>query len=135
MQWKWKLHCIVRCRSVSRVLFLLNKSMCVASLKDVNELLRGYLNCKNRWGSAFWWNRGGGALKFRKKPNFIITIRDEIPTFSSVGPFFEEGGRGSRKFRPIAEILGIFSIEEQRKSNYIQFSIFIQPVSSPTKYE
>ena len=45
------------------------------------------------------------------KPNFIITIRYEIPTFPSVGPFFEEGGEGSRKFRPEAEILGIFSIE------------------------
>ena len=29
----------------------------------------------------------------------------------SVGPFFKEGGRGSRKFRPEAEIFGIFSIE------------------------
>ena len=47
-----------------------------------------------------------------KKPNFIITIRYEIPTFSSVGPFFEEGGGGgARKFRPEAEILGIFSNE------------------------
>ena len=68
--------------------------------------LRGHLNCKNRWGLAFWGNRGGGQ-KFWKK-NFIITIRYEIPTFLSVGPFFEEGGRGSRKFRPEAEILGIF---------------------------
>ena len=31
--------------------------------------------------------------------------------FLSVGPIFEEGGRGSRKFWPEAEILGIFSIE------------------------
>ena len=46
-----------------------------------------------------------------KMLNFIITIRYEILTFSSVGPFFEEGGRGSRKFWPEAEILGIFSIE------------------------
>ena len=45
------------------------------------------------------------------KKKFIITIRYEIPMFSSVGPFFEEGGRGSRKFRPEAEIFGIFSIE------------------------
>ena len=51
-----------------------------------------------------------------KKPNFIITIRYEIPTFSSVGPFFEEGGEGSRKFRPEAEILGIFSIEVAPKT-------------------
>ena len=29
-----------------------------------------------------------------KKLNFIITIRYEIPTFSSVGPFFKEGGGG-----------------------------------------
>ena len=46
-----------------------------------------------------------------KKQNFIITIRYEIPTFSSVGPYFKEGGRGSRKFLPEAEIFGIFSIE------------------------
>ena len=52
----------------------------------------------------------GGVRNF-EKPNFIITIRYEMPTFSSVGPFFEEGGRGSRKFWPEAEILEIFSIE------------------------
>ena len=46
-----------------------------------------------------------------KKTNFIITFRYEIPTFSSVGPYFEEGGRGSRKFWPEAEIFRIFSIE------------------------
>ena len=54
---------------------------------------------------------GGGGVWNSEKPNFIITIRYEILTFSSVGPFFEGGGRGSRKFRPEAEILGIFSIE------------------------
>ena len=53
----------------------------------------------------------GGVLEISKKPNFIITIRYEIPMFSSVGPFFEERGRGSRKFQPEAEILVIFSIE------------------------
>ena len=57
---------------------------------------RGHLNCKNRWGSAFLWNRGG--FEISKKPNFRITIRYEIPTFSSVGPFFEEGGRGLENF-------------------------------------
>ena len=36
----------------------------------------------------------GGGVETLKKPNFIITIRYEIPTFSSVGPFFEEGGEG-----------------------------------------
>ena len=36
----------------------------------------------------------GGGVKFKKKLNFIITIRYEIPTFSSVGPFFKEGGEG-----------------------------------------
>ena len=46
-----------------------------------------------------------------KKPNFINTISYEIPTFASVGPFFQEGGRGSIKFRPEAEIFRIFSIE------------------------
>ena len=52
-----------------------------------------------------------GGLEILKELNFIITIRYKIPTFSSVGPFFKEGGRGSRKFRPEAEILVIFSIE------------------------
>ena len=50
------------------------------------------------------------GVEILKKTNFIITIRYEIPSFLSVGPFFEEG-RGSRKFRPEAEILGIFSFE------------------------
>ena len=40
----------------------------------------------------------GGGLEISKKPNFIITIRYEIPTFSSVGPFFEEGGGGLENF-------------------------------------
>ena len=38
---------------------------------------------------------GGGGLKTLKKLNFIITIRCKIPMFSSVGPFFEEGGGGA----------------------------------------
>ena len=42
-----------------------------------------------------WLAKGGGEIS--KKPNFIITIRYEIPTFSSVGPFFEEGGEGVQK--------------------------------------
>ena len=50
-----------------------------------------------------------------EKPNFIITIRYEIQTFSSVGPFSKRGGRGSRKFRPEAEIFVIFSIEVSPK--------------------
>ena len=54
---------------------------------------------------------GEEGVEISKKPNFIITIRYEIPTFSSVGSFFEEEGRGSRKFQPEAEIFGIFSIE------------------------
>ena len=53
-----------------------------------------------------------------KKPNFTITIRYEIPTFSSVEPFFEEGGRGSRKVRPETELFGIFSIEVAPKPLY-----------------
>ena len=51
-----------------------------------------------------------GGLEILKKLNFIITIRYKIPTFLSVKLFFEEG-EGSRKFRPEAEIFGIFSIE------------------------
>ena len=37
----------------------------------------------------------GGGVEISKKLNFIITIRYEIPTFLLVGPFFDEGGRGS----------------------------------------
>ena len=48
-----------------------------------------------------------------------ITIMYEIPTFSLVGTFFKEGGRGSRKFRPEAEILGIFSIEVAPYAIYV----------------
>ena len=33
-----------------------------------------------------------------KKLYFIITIRYEIPTFSSIGPFFDEGGGGLENF-------------------------------------
>jgi len=50
------------------------------------------------------------GVEILKKTNFTITIRNKIPSFSSVGPFFEEG-RGSKKFWPEAEILGIFSFE------------------------
>ena len=39
----------------------------------------------------------GGGVEISKKLNFIITIRYEIPTFSSVGPFFEEGGKISAR--------------------------------------
>ena len=42
--------------------------------------------------------------------NFVITIRYEIPTFSSVWPFLKRG-RGSKKIWPEAEILGIFSMD------------------------
>ena len=56
-----------------------------------------------------------GSKTFLRNENFsgncTTSIRYEISTFSSVWPFFEEGGRGSRKFRPEAEIFGIFSIE------------------------
>ena len=40
---------------------------------------------------------GGEGFETLKKMNFIITIRYEIPTFSSVGPFFEDGGEGVQK--------------------------------------
>ena len=40
----------------------------------------------------------GGGLEISKKPNFIITIRYEIPTFSSVWPFSKRGGGGPENF-------------------------------------
>ena len=42
--------------------------------------------------------RLSGGVEISKKKNFIITIRYEMPTFSSVGPFFEEGGEGAENF-------------------------------------
>ena len=51
---------------------------------------------------------GEGGFEISKKMNFIITIRYRIPTFLLVGPFFEEGGSGSGKFRTEAEILRFF---------------------------
>ena len=41
---------------------------------------------------------GGEGFETLKKTNFIITIRNEIPTFSSVGPFFKEGRRDLENF-------------------------------------
>ena len=58
------------------------------------------------------------GVEILKKTNFIITIRYEIPSFSSVGPFFQEGRR-SRKFRPEAEILVIFSIDVALKKDIV----------------
>ena len=40
---------------------------------------------------------GGEGFETLNKPNFIITIRYKIPTFSSVGPFPKRGGRGSAR--------------------------------------
>ena len=40
----------------------------------------------------------GGVFEVSKKPNFIITIRYEIPTFLSVVLFFKEGGGGLENF-------------------------------------
>ena len=57
---------------------------------------KGLSQLTKRWGSAFFRNRGGGFENLEKL-NFKITIRYEIPTFSSVGPFFEEGGEGVQK--------------------------------------
>ena len=45
-----------------------------------------------------------------KKPNFIITIRYEIPTFTSVGPFFEEGGGGLENFGHKLKFWGFFQL-------------------------
>ena len=39
-----------------------------------------------------------GGFEISKKTNFIITIRYEIPTFSSVEPFSKRGGWGLENF-------------------------------------
>ena len=66
---------------------------CMALLK--NSIKAFFLICLR----AFWWNRREG-VQILKKPNFIITIRYEILTFSWawVGPFFKEGGGGPENF-------------------------------------
>ena len=54
-------------------------------LKNFIKILRRGRPCLGSTDFYFF------MLKISKKTNFIITIRYEIPTFSSVGPFFEEG--------------------------------------------
>ena len=49
---------------------------------------------------------GGGG----KKLNFIFTIRYEIPTFLSVGPFFKEGGGGLENFGQKLKFLGFIQL-------------------------
>ena len=78
------------------------------------------------WLSDEIW--GGEILK---KPNFMITIRYKIPTFSSVEPFFKEGGRRLKKFQQEAEILEIFSIEVAIKDKSIFASKIYRPFNSP----
>ena len=51
------------------------------------------------------------GVEIMKKKNFIITNRYEIPTFPSVGPFFEEGGGGLENFGQKLKFLGFFSIK------------------------
>ena len=72
--------------------------------------MKSYLGATsiNKIGEVRLFSEIGGGFENLKKPNFTITIRYEIPTFLSVGPFFEEGGRGSRKFWPEAEIFWNF---------------------------
>ena len=41
---------------------------------------------------------GEGGFEILKKNNIIIAIRYKIMTFSSVGPFFKEGGGGLENF-------------------------------------
>ena len=44
---------------------------------------------------GFWINRGEG-FEILIKTNFVITIMSKIQIFSSLGPFFEEGGGVSK---------------------------------------
>ena len=81
----------------------------ICQIKDRNESIICIKKGNDTFKTIYTSIRN--RVNFQPSTNFIITIRYEIPTFSSVGPFFAEGGRGSRKFRPEAEIFGIFSIE------------------------
>ena len=51
--------------------------------------------------------------------------------FSSVEPFFKEGGRWLKKFQQEAEILEIFSIEVAIKDKSIFASKIYRPFNSP----
>ena len=94
------------------------------------EILLGATSI-NKIGEVWLFSEiGEGGVEILKKPNFTITIRYEIPTFSSVEPFFEEGGRGSRKVRPETELFGIFSIEVAPKGRVQKF--FFKKVENST---
>ena len=60
----------------------------------------------------------GGVVETLKKPNFIITIRYEIPTFSSVGPFFKEGGGGRENFGQKLKFFGFFQLRSPLRENH-----------------
>ena len=66
---------------------------------------------------------GWVGFEILKKPNFIINIRYEILTFSSVGPFFEEGGGGLENFGQKLKFLGFFQLRSplstSRNSNNV----------------
>ena len=51
-----------------------------------------------------------GGFEISEKTNFIISNRSKIPTFSSVGPFFKEGGGGLENFGKKLKFLGFLDL-------------------------
>ena len=79
------------------ILWLCDFSSCPKQMKAVDEflifLIISIFLCCEDTGIIFFLKDKMG-VEILKKPNFIITIRYEIPIFSLVGPFFWKGGEG-----------------------------------------
>ena len=59
---------------------LINFKVWLMTVRNSFRTLRGDLNCENRWGSAFWWTRGGGLRFSSKIPNFSLLEYLALPT-------------------------------------------------------
>ena len=69
----------------------------ICQIKDRNESIICIKKGNDTFKTIYTSIRN--RVNFQPSTNFIITIRYEIPTFSSVGPFFEEGeGGGPENF-------------------------------------
>ena len=60
----------------------------------MNQVILEWFNHRKKIGEVWLYSKidRGGGFEILKKLNFTITIRYEIPTFSSVWPFSEYGG-------------------------------------------
>ena len=81
-----------------------------------NEI-RGHLNWQNRWGSAFWWNKGG--FEILKKHNFIITIRYE--SGEEIKSFIQKCQNHFNTLKPNRHCKFLLSLLLANSSSWIQF--------------